>query len=1063
MPALGTPTDAGTATHEEPNSGRSVDSLQPGTSVLAAAPGPAVASVPQVTQRARLDAPTDEAPHSVAAPTVKQADAAIRPATDVARVNADEALHAGAKPARAGGRSHLQGRRSSQRSSIFRSSLARRGDVVLPEMVRLGGDKYFQDVISNMRSAGRLLLANPVVQPSFERVSIVLSTSSDPAKLIVLDCVDEPRPAAERRAFAKAVVRQMMPNGTGLRSTKRPLLTPRTAEDGSGQPASRQGTDTDSTVTHGRSHGGTQSGDDEPEAGSDTQQKNMAHAGKDGGNGTMVGDGGADVGGRNSAASRAPSTLAKVFAPASAEQLQDILSSPSLAMSLNNSGRAESDSSRPKRVLTKVMQARFLTATGLPDLRKLSFAVAVDVWQEAQGLKESIASMAGKRRDWGKLYPVELWDNNWTLPAASGDDSVADRTCLHPPRSPRVKCTRMSRAIALAVAFSLSPFWNLAVVRHFSNRPYVASPAASESDDGISSDVEEPVGDGVPPDPVEKPPDVPSEGGGGPRLPAAAVGKGPADQAPVQGRTAVSIALSLRKSAAQAPGVQNVSAADVLILGRRGPPPASAGDAAECSPAKVRKTDNLGTPPSLDVPPTAALTSLVGRTMLKASVTAAPPKRTDGPPEPPTPPRAKRVLQASESFSLASVVAVGRALTTAQLVATWKAVPSVSSEKGVDVVKATMNEWPRLRGKTHASFLLSEVELKAAFQKRNALGSELRDVRGSPALDQLAIEVSVGGELHRLPFAVVLMMTEVHRFNHDYRTSGQSSEWIKGIGGATDVVVDPVCDDFLLPTRVPVATMIRTVRDAVGRSKPGEDVWERTLETVVNRRTGEPVDVVTSWALSARNVVDAARHVWRRCSFVDPVLVELAQFARSTGISTHILTCEKLTSMMTTAQGRTVDLAHATRLARRWAVGAQRSSSFATMVNHDNSHWCAAFVSLVDREIVFYDPLGPVTADSKTEFSMARLRILGDAIISEQGGSGGTGAARAAWKMSRVGLPRQTDSVSCGLFSLQFIIQRVTGGRFELDGEEADILRLVLVHKMIVAGRTARAERAAAT
>lgn len=210
-----------------------------------------------------------------------------------------------------------------------------------------------------------------------------------------------------------------------------------------------------------------------------------------------------------------------------------------------------------------------------------------------------------------------------------------------------------------------------------------------------------------------------------------------------------------------------------------------------------------------------------------------------------------------------------------------------------------------------------------------------------------------------------------------------------------------------------------------------------------------------------RTFVDAARTVWLKCSFVDPVLVELGRWASEYKRGVRILTCEKLTSMLRTPQGATVELADATRLGRRWAVGAGRCSSLATMVNHDNTHWCAAVIIMSKREIVFYDPLAPPTLDTDSEFSLARLRLLGNCVLAAQlGGSGGS-VASVDWTTRRVCLPRQTDSVSCGIFALQFLVQMVTSTTFELGGDEAGLLRLVFLHKMIVAGQAERTGRTA--
>lgn len=92
-------------------------------------------------------------------------------------------------------------------------------------------------------------------------------------------------------------------------------------------------------------------------------------------------------------------------------------------------------------------------------------------------------------------------------------------------------------------------------------------------------------------------------------------------------------------------------------------------------------------------------------------------------------------------------------------------------------------------------------------------------------------------------------------------------------------------------------------------------------------------------------------------------------------------------------------------MAQRWENGAAKCSIFARMVNHDNNHLCADYASLADTEIVFFDPLGPVCTNSTTEFSLAQLRVLGDASLAEQVLSGGMIAPQEPWSTRYVGLP----------------------------------------------------------
>lgn len=96
---------------------------------------------------------------------------------------------------------------------------------------------------------------------------------------------------------------------------------------------------------------------------------------------------------------------------------------------------------------------------------------------------------------WPEPPFVELWDNNRTV-VGSGDDLVADRTCLHPPLAPRVKRSRMSRAFALAVAFPLSPILNLAVRLYSLTHPFLSSLTASDGEAESCSGEEESGADG---------------------------------------------------------------------------------------------------------------------------------------------------------------------------------------------------------------------------------------------------------------------------------------------------------------------------------------------------------------------------------------------------------------------------------------------------------------------------------------------------------------------------------------------------------------------------------------
>lgn len=324
--------------------------------------------------------------------------------------------------------------------------------------------------------------------------------------------------------------------------------------------------------------------------------------------------------------------------------------------------------------------------------------------------------------------------------------------------------------------------------------------------------------------------------------------------------------------------------------------------------------------------------------------------------------------------------------------------------------------------------------------------------------ERVIMEATVLGVVHRLPFAAEALMTEVHRCNEDYTLAGQSSLWLENIG-QTQMVTEPVNNPFLLPTRVSVSSMKATVKSAVGSARLDGIIWQRTVSSARDPCTGEAVDVLSSWRLDVRSFLDTARSVWVKCSSADPILVGLGHFCEVTGRTSYVMTCEKFTSMLRTPQGCTAELAEAIRPGSRWAVGAGQCASFATMVNHGNTHWCAAFVSIPAREIVFYDPYAPSSVDQCTETSLALLRLLGNCILSAQLGRSGVGAD-VGWTTRHVRFPRQlsTDSTNCGVFALQFLVACVTGSPFQLNGDEADLLRLVLLHKLVEAGRGEREE-----
>lgn len=82
--------------------------------------------------------------------------------------------------------------------------------MVLPELARLGADSFCSEVIRNIRSAGHMLLTSSVAFPAFERVSIVLSTSADPFRILIVDCAETVAPVLNRVEFGGALSLQML-------------------------------------------------------------------------------------------------------------------------------------------------------------------------------------------------------------------------------------------------------------------------------------------------------------------------------------------------------------------------------------------------------------------------------------------------------------------------------------------------------------------------------------------------------------------------------------------------------------------------------------------------------------------------------------------------------------------------------------------------------------------------------------------------------------------------------------------------------------------------------------
>lgn len=984
-----------------------------------------------------------------------------------------------------------------------------------------------------MRSAGRMLLTSPVVFPAFEQVSIVLSSSADANKLIILDCGTHDRTVPQRKAHAKDI-RKQWPRAVRDGRTATAATTSRGRPPRAAAPPSRapgvggRSPELDALGSDAEAAGGSSSG-----AGGPPARSGDALGGAAGGGETDAGSSGlglvngargnqgedAEAAGQRGAARGAPAGSSDraegagdsverdgaesdagredgasecgeddESAPSitAARDLARTLSSSSLKQSLSNTGAPVSDPLRPARSVTMAMLKHFLRVTRLSSLEDLKFSQCIRLWGMAKDVKNEMVAASGVARDWRTLCPSALWDGNWAMElGSSAVKATGDRKSLFPPRHPRVKCSTESRKVGLVVAFALSPFWNLVVRQYFDASPRDADEDSPGSDrDSAPGDAVE-GGDGrlatprVPADddPVLRPrTSTPSDTGraavdeaaaGAPPAADALLGAPPAAGVPprtppdADAPPEAAPAADTPQAGVRRDGTSKKSAADVLNAARLKRTAIGSDNGAGRPPLKKPRGGKAAAdPPSPPAAPgSVKLGTLVDRSALNAQVTGAPIKRLVNESDPPTPARAMRVMAPSDKLVLRSAAAAARSITTSQLVSKWRTVPSVSPDDGVAVRVVPAKEFATvLNEQDAASFLLPRASLKQAGQALHALWGSGRDVDARSSEERVVIEASVSGVVHRLPFAAVALMTEVHQCNEDYTLAGQSSLWLETIG-KKQMAVDPVSNPFLLPTRLSVSQMKATVRSAIGGARLKDNIWQRTVASVRDPRTGEAVDLLSSWRLDVRSFLDTARSVWVKCSFADPMLVELAHFCGATGRDTYVLTCEKFTSMLRTSQGTTAELADAMRLGSRWAVGAGRCTSFATMVNHGNSHWCAAFVSIPAREIVFYDPYAPSAVDRCTETSLARLRLLGVCIISAQLGRSGV-VADVAWSTRHARFPRQlsTDSTNCGVFALQFLVTCVTGSAFELDGEEADLLRLVLLHKLVVAGRVEREE-----
>lgn len=134
-------------------------------------------------------------------------------------------------------------------------------------------------------------------------------------------------------------------------------------------------------------------------------------------------------------------------------------------------------------------------------------------------------------------------------------------------------------------------------------------------------------------------------------------------------------------------------------------------------------------------------------------------------------------------------------------------------------------------------------------------------------------------------------------------------------------------------------------------------------------------------------MLEVARPAWMRCSFIDAVLTELAVFAAGSGTNAHVIVCDNFTALTRSAGGKSVQIGVARDMAKRWAAEVGSSRSVVTMVNHNNTHWCAARILFDETVVEMYDPLPrSKQSDRATQFSFSLLKLLGNAILAQQGG-----------------------------------------------------------------------------
>lgn len=277
--------------------------------------------------------------------------------------------------------------------------------VVLTELSRIWADKFCAEVILKMRSAGRILLASSVVFPAFERVSLMLSTSSDPTKLIILDCAEQVRHVEQRIAFGIALANRLVPNGGAGQGKSRPAPRSRhsLSPDESEKNLDGKSGDTLAAATRSESDDNTEGSRSGGHDGSSRTGQRKAKPAEE----TNKTSGGKSGNQASSAQFEGPSV------DSAGADVRSLLGARSLHLSLLNNGRLLPDARRQKETVTSMMLEGFLTLSWMPDLGALSFAMCNGSWAVAQeGLNEMVAA-SGVSRDWRSLCPTELLEKNW--------------------------------------------------------------------------------------------------------------------------------------------------------------------------------------------------------------------------------------------------------------------------------------------------------------------------------------------------------------------------------------------------------------------------------------------------------------------------------------------------------------------------------------------------------------------------------------------------------------------------------------------------------------------------